>query len=90
MTTTADLLALRKQVRSGSDSAASSRTGFSADHVYSRSGAAIYPAILNDINDNGFEVRCIRTGAVFTIKPHGSICHGLIKSLEREWFGTSS
>nr|DAR42445.1 MAG TPA: hypothetical protein [Caudoviricetes sp.] len=90
MTTTADLLALRQKLRSENNSATGTRTGFSADHIYSRSGAAIYPAILSDINDNGFEVRCIRTGAVFTIKPNGSICHGLIKSLEREWFGTSS
>ncbi|KNC89839.1 hypothetical protein [Trabulsiella odontotermitis] len=64
-------------------------SGFGPEHPYSKSPDAIHGMAIKDIRDNGFEISCKETGIKFSILPGGSICRGIVKSLEREWYGTS-
>lgn len=90
MVSTNELLARRQKLRSSSGEGKSSGSGYSVDHIYSNSPAAIYPEVLKDIEYNGFEVKCLRSGISFKVLPGGSICRGLTHALKREWFGSGS
>ncbi|WEJ88457.1 MAG: hypothetical protein P0Y63_24755 [Klebsiella huaxiensis] len=84
MTSTAELLTLKRTLNSGTDKPTKSNTGYSASHIYSRSPEATHSEILGDIKSNGFQVKCIKSGIVFNVKPGSSICRGMIEGLEHE------
>lgn len=62
-------------------------TGYNSNREYSKSPEVIHGMAIQDIRENGFKVVCIATGIQFFILPGDSICRGITKSLEREWFG---